>query len=217
MTWNTTNSKMINKMNNLNQVIQQHKPMILAIQEVNFTSNDDIADISIPGYNIELDQLLQTKGRARAALIIHESIRYSRRLDLETQEEAHLWITIQLKGNRKINLQCLYRQWRQLDTNGHGIPQTQTPASQKERMWNMSQKWKQALKERETISLSDTNINFNYIHLRPEQMDITDRKQIPLMKILQSQVFNDGAAYILTKSTRYNHLTKKYDFLDHLI
>ena len=77
--------------------------------------------------------------------------------------------------------------------------------------------WKKALQEAETISLSDTNVNFNSLHLRPDQMDHQDRKQIPLMKILQSDIFNEGAAYIPTRSTRYNHQSKKYDFLDHLI
>ena len=60
MTWNTSKAKLSNKINNLIQVIQQHTPMILAIQEVNFTTNDDITDISIPEYRIEMDQLLNT-------------------------------------------------------------------------------------------------------------------------------------------------------------
>ena len=216
MTWNTSKAKLSNKINNIIHAIQTHKPSIMAIQEVNFTSNDDLSEVSIPGYTIEMDQLINITGRSRSALIIHESIRYSRRLDLETQTEAHVWIAVQLAGNRKINVQCLYRQWQSVGVNG-AIPISGTPASQKQRLWDVSQKWKVAMMENETISLSDTNVDFNTLHMRPDQMDHQNRKLVPLIKILQSQIFNEGASFIPTNSTRYNPISKKYNFLDHMI
>ena len=73
MTWNTSKAKLVNKIDIINHTIQQHSPKIIAIQELHFTSNDDLADVTIPGYKIEMDQMLQTTGRARSALIIHES------------------------------------------------------------------------------------------------------------------------------------------------
>ena len=51
----------------------------------------------------------------------------------------------------------------------------------------------------------------------PNTISIQDRKQIHLTKILQSEIFNNGASYINTEDTRYNHLTKTTDKIDHCI
>ena len=141
MTWNTSKAKLVNKINNLIYTIQQHKSMIMAVQELNFTTKDDLADITIPGYTIEMDQLIKTTGRSRAALIIRalDITRYYRRMDLETGEEAHVWITVQLPGNSKINFQSLYRQWQTVGVDSR-VPLSGTPAKQKERLWKVAQK-----------------------------------------------------------------------------
>ena len=216
MTWNKGSSKLINRIPNIQNIINKYKPDIIALQEANFIKTDDLNDIQIPGYKWELDKLLETHGRARAALLIKQHLNYIRRDDLETNIEAHVWITIKLPGGKSINVQSLYRQWQQVGINGH-IPGTDTPQMCKLRFTKTTEMWNKAMDECHTVSLSDTNINLNTINTKPDDMSDHDRKQIPIMRLLKQEILNKGASYIKTKGTRYNHKSKKDDFLDHCI
>ena len=123
LNWNKGNLKLVNKVNTIQDVISRFKPKIMAIQEVNYSNDQDLVDIQIPNYKWEMDNLLEKNGLARSALLIHESIRYSRRKDLESPSEAHVWITVSLPAGRKINYQCWYRQWQEVGDKGR-IPDT---------------------------------------------------------------------------------------------
>ena len=123
-------------------------------------------DIKIPNYNWEMDGLLLKNGRARSAILIHDSIRYIRRSDLETGSESHVWITINLPAGRKLNVQSWYRQWQELGPNGR-IMGTNTGAEVNRRMYELTEKWLEASKETEILSFSDTNINLSMIDKPP--------------------------------------------------
>ena len=216
LNWNKGSARLYNRINHLQHIIQKHKPHILAIHELNFQVNDDKADIAINGYNWEMDNLIHKNGRSRTALLIREDIRYSRRLDLEINNDSHVWITVNLHGGKKYNIQSYYRQWQEMGTRDH-IPGTLSPASQRERLTSIANQWKSAIREGITFSFSDTNLNTNSMNLNPNEMSIQDRKHIQLMRILQSEVFNSGTSYINTEDTRYNHFTKSTDKIDHCI
>ena len=51
----------------------------------------------------------------------------------------------------------------------------------------------------------------------PQSMHLQDRKQIPIWRILQDKILNNGSCIFKTDNTRYNWLTKKEDTIDHLI
>ena len=207
LTWNKGNSKMTNKVDTISAMISEHKPKIVALQEVNFTVTQDLCDIQIPGYRLELDQQHAKHGRSRSCIYIHESLKYTRRLDLESDEETHVWITLHFPGGKNMNVQCLYRQWQKMGPT-HAIPDTNTPQQQLYRFNEMSNKWQIAMAEHPTMSLSDTNVNTNTIDMSPQNMHIQDRKQIPIMRALQDKILNNGACIIKTDNTRYNWLTK---------
>ena len=173
LNWNKGNAKLSNKINLLQNVISRYKPQVIALQEVNFTQLQTLNEIQVPGYNWELDQLYQQYGRARSALLISKSLRYVRRRDLETPNVVHVWVTLHLQGNKKINIQSYYRQWQNMGVN-QKIPGTDSIASQKERLQSVATKWKEALEEGETYSFSDTNLNLRNIGLQPNQLDNHD-------------------------------------------
>ena len=216
LNFNKGNAKLVNKINILQSMILKYKPHIIAIQEVNYTPQQDPSDIQIPGYKWEMDGLFQQNGRSRAALLISENLRYTRRKDLEVPEVAHVWVTINLNGNKKVNLQSFYRQWQQMGTNSR-IEGTNSIASQKERLLRMTAKWKEAMDEGESYSFSDTNLNLRNLGIQPTQLDFHDRKLYPLMLVMQSQIFNEGGGIIKTEDTRYNPQKKTTEFLDHCI
>ena len=115
-----------------------------------------------------------------------------------------------------MNIQNLYRQWQTM-TNEGKIINSGSPANQKLRFAEVVKNWKTANAETETFSLSDTNINLNTYNLSPNQMTLNDRKQIHLLKILKDEIFQNGATFIKTENTRFNHQSGQEDFLDHMI
>ena len=128
------------KINTIRSMIEKYRPKCVAVQEVNFTEEQAINDIQIKGYKLELDKQLAKHGRARAALYIHETLKHTRRFDLETDCETHVWITIHYNGGRKLNLQCLYRQWQSMGPQ-NAIPNTNTPQHQLQRFNLMAEQW----------------------------------------------------------------------------
>ena len=165
----------MNKINTLQDIISRYKPKIVAIQELNYSNDQYMSDITIPNYKWEMDGLLLKNGLSRSALLIHESIRYRRRNDLETSSEAHVWITVSLPAGRKINFQCWYRQWQEVGINGR-IANTNTGPEVTRRMNELADKWTKANQENESITLSDTNINLSNLNKLPAELNPHDRK-----------------------------------------
>ena len=186
------------------------------MQEVNYTNEQDQADIQIPGYSWEFDQLFQLHGRSRAALLISNDLRYVRRQDLEANSIAHVWITINLQGAKKINLQTYYRQWQLMGVKSR-IPETNSVNSQNERLKAVAVKWRQAMNEGETHSFSDTNLNLRNLGKLPTELNFHDRKLYPLQLTLQTLILNEGAGVIITNDTRYNPQSRITEFIDHCI
>ena len=131
-------------------MILEHKPKIVTLQEVNFSTDQELSDIQIPNYKLELDQQHGKIGRSRSCIYIHDTIKYTRRYELETSEETHVWITIHFPGGKNINVQCLYRQWQKMGPT-HAIPDTNTPQQQQLRINETTAKWQIAMKEHPTI------------------------------------------------------------------
>ena len=122
-----------------------------------------------------MDQLLQKNGHARSALLVHKSIRYTRRKDMETETEAHVWISVSLPSRRKINIQCWFRQWQQMGIRNI-ILGTDTPDEVMKRFTDIAVKWNKSTQEAETITFSDTNVNLNNLDVRPSRMNPDDKK-----------------------------------------
>ena len=97
VSWNKGNAKFCNRIDQIQEILDRYKPKFLAIQELNWTSDQDPIELKFQGFNMEMDQLINTRGRSRSAILIHEDLRYTRRLDLETGDESHIWITVNLQ------------------------------------------------------------------------------------------------------------------------
>ena len=67
-------------------------------------------------------------------------------------------------------VQSWYRQWQEMGPYGR-IMNTDTPEKVTKIFTYMSNKWIIFIQEAETISFSDTNINFNTMDVHPTLMD----------------------------------------------
>ena len=122
----------------------------------------------------------------------------------------------QIAGNKVIRVQNYYRQWGMLDKNGNGIPNTETPKNQNIRFLKVAEIWSQQIQKYEVISISDTNINLKKNYNNTNELKESDKKLIPIFRILQKQIFNMGASVIQTKPTKI-YEDKPNTFIDHLI
>ena len=81
----------------------------------------------------------------------------------------------------------------------HHIPETDSINSQKERLKEISSKWKIANAECEVFSFSDTNLNMKNMGLQPTLLDQYNRKLYPLMLQFQNEILNENNCIIKNK------------------
>ena len=136
--------------------------------------------------------------------------------NIETEGEPVIWVLLKLPGNKSIRLQCYYRQWRQVDQNGYGYTGTETPKSQEDRFQKIANIWEQQIKNGETVSLSDTNLDLSKNFQNTQELSESNIKLVPIYRILQEKVFNAGAAVISTKPIKI-HQNRENTFIDHMI
>ena len=213
---NKGNSEFKNRKADIEHILRTHKPDFMTIHELNITDKDPNQNNNIPGYKLEIDQLYTKFGRARTGIFIKENIKYQRLKEIEVTDEPVVWLQINLPGNKKIKIQSYYRQWRQLDREGRGIPGTETQKQQNLRFKKIAEQWSQQIQIGETISFSDTNINLDKNFQNTNELENCERKFIPIYRDLNDLIFNRGAAVIKTAPTKI-YDDKPNTFIDHCI
>ena len=68
--WNKGNSDLKYKINIIKEVINEKKPEILTINELNLDLNEDPNIVNIKGYNFEVDNLYELRGIGRTGIWI---------------------------------------------------------------------------------------------------------------------------------------------------
>merc|ERR1712243_279347 len=106
--FNKGNSKFDNKIDDLHYIIDKHKPLIFSISEANYCN---INNTIIDGYSIETCDFKINYHTSRQILLIHKSLTYTRRKDLEKPHLALIICDIKLHRNDKLTIAAYYRQW----------------------------------------------------------------------------------------------------------
>ena len=99
-----------------------------------------------------------------------------RRSDLESEIEPMVSITVYPVRARPFNFINFYRQWQIVGIEG-SVEGTKTDKLQKERFTSVVEKWKISIYQRETIAVSDTNINLDKDFDHPENLDINKEEK----------------------------------------
>ena len=207
ITWNKGPSHFKNKLNTIKHILHTEKPHIIVIQEANILDKDDIKLLQIPNYRMELDNLILTNGMARLCMLIHEDIKYSRRLDLQNSIEPQITVTV-YQSKQKINVIGYYRQWQTL-MNNNRIKGSGSIKQQTERFNKTIKVWTKSIEETETIMLCDSNINTEKIHSTEEQKSSTDKALRPITTELIDKILNKGTAIMQTNYTRTDNKGKQ--------
>ena len=150
---------MVNKKEDIRQIIEKYKPMVLGLGEAQVIQNHEIADIQQAGYTLHLDGCQPSLGVSRCAVFTHNSLVVKRRHDLEDPGIATVWLQLGHPKQKGVLLMCGYRQWRLPGQLDGGAASCIIPA-QRQRWGMILTQWEKALEEeREVICAMDANID----------------------------------------------------------
>ena len=176
LSWNKANSKMIYRMDTIRHITEKFTPDIFSLQETNISTADDLKDYQMENYDLLIDKMHKKHGLARTSIYISQKIKYLRRDDLESDSEPMIAITVYPIRAQPFNFINFYRQWQIVGLNG-SIPKTKNEKAQFLRFSTVIEKWKTTINERETISVSDTNINLDKNFNDIESLDLNEKKR----------------------------------------
>merc|ERR1712240_896013 len=163
--WNKGKANFSNKTNDLDSILQRHKPNIISICEANINRNNNTEiNNRYKDFNIKNTKMSINTNQSRNIMMIKEDLIYKRRADLEDAETSTVWIELKIPRNKPILVASIYRQWSLPQIlnikDSHGIIQ------QTERWDKVLEKWEKAISEKkEVIVLTDDNMdheNKNY-------------------------------------------------------
>ena len=157
--WNKGSSFLENKLDEIQALIQQHKPHVLGLSEANLFKHHDMSKVKIPDYELHHcislnDPDLQV---SRVVVYTHCSLVVKVRDDLMDKKFSAIWLEVGLPNKRKILVCNAYREWGYLN---QGDKSSHSKSAQLDRWKVFIDMWERALKEgKEVLVLGDMNIN----------------------------------------------------------
>ena len=116
--WNKGNLDLISKIDDIKVIINQKKPDVFVINELNMYKNFDPKMFAIDGFNFESDNLFKTRGVARTGIYIANNLKYNRIKKVEINGESIVAIKIGYPNQKKkLNIVGYYRQWSKVFNN----------------------------------------------------------------------------------------------------
>ena len=201
MHWNKGNSFLENKMQDIEAIVQQHKPHLLGLSEANFFLRHNAAAVQLPEYTLHTCPTLNNPELevSRVVVYAHNSIIVKPRVDLMSDQVSAVWLEVGLPHKRKFLVCNMYREWgymQQQDKTSH------SRAAQLARWSTIVSKWEEALLEdKEVIVMGDVNINslkWTKDDLPPED---NINKQRSMIDLLFSKIFPLGVAQLVSVPT----------------
>ena len=91
MHWNAGGKYLVNKINNIESVINGYRPEILGISEANFLKNHDIQDVQIENYQLYFSDTLNNDDIAASRIVVyvHNDIVCKPRKDLMNDKDLN--------------------------------------------------------------------------------------------------------------------------------
>ena len=108
--WNKGKAHFQNKINDIDNILSNHKPHIISLCEANIerkTNNDTYTNYM--DYRIEHTKMSLKTNQSRNVIMIKDDIIYKRREDLEDKTTSTIWIEMKLPKNKPILIASIYR------------------------------------------------------------------------------------------------------------
>ena len=159
--WNKGPSFLTRNQLDIETIISTHKPHILGLGEANIRYDHDIAEVQQAGYTLHIDSSINNPslGMARVAVYTSNILRVKRRVDLEDDTVAAVWLECGLPNQKGLLICSGYRQWGLLGQQNN--TNSRTVEERLARWLVFLEKWETALKEdKEVIVMMDANLDF---------------------------------------------------------
>ena len=159
MHWNAGGQYLVNKINNIESVINGYRPEILGISEANFLKNHDIQDVQIENYQLYFSDTLNNDDIAASRIVVyvHNDIVCKPRKDLMNDKFSSIWLEISLPRQKKFLVCQAYRDWQYLNQTNKG---SKSIDAQLGRWIGFLDQWETALEtELECIVVGDLNLD----------------------------------------------------------
>ena len=211
--WNKGSSYLSNKQEDISEIINTHKPLVMGLGEAQMKREQNLADVQQPGFTLHLDTCQDTLGVSRCAVYTHNSLVVKRRDDLEDNEIATVWLQLGLPHQKGILVMCGYRQWRLPGQPDGGAASGSIPA-QRQRWNKILSQWEKALSEDREVIL-DANIDVLTWNCEDLPASHTNMKLKPLIRDLFEKILPHGVTQLIQVPThaQFGMATK---CLDHL-
>ena len=212
--WNKGNLELISKIDDIKILINEKKPDVFVINELNLYKNYDPKMFDIDGYNFEYDNLFKTRGVSRTGIYIANNLNYNRIKKVENIGESIVAIKIGYPNQRKLNIVGYYRQWSKIFSNKSYEPYS--IKQQEINLENQMNKLKE-LSNTETIILGDFNIDFKILNKTEDQKNNYEKNFKKRINIIKDQLLGNNFFQLIKSDTRnqkildhiyYNNLSK---------
>ena len=201
--FNKGNSYLCNRMYELENIVNQHRPLVLGISESNFFSEHDRDLVQIPNYKFITAKTLENPelNVSRVCVYLHNSMVGKVRHDLMDDTFSSIWLEVGLPNKRKILICNAYREWGYMR---QAEPSKSRDLSEQINRWEIFlRQWERALdEEKEVIVTGDLNVNhleWTKDNLPPNSQT---RKLRPLITELFARIISLGVSQLVTSATR---------------
>ena len=205
--WNKGGMDLEMKIDEIKVIIEEKKPQILIVNELNLNIESDYNITNIKGYNFEIDQLYEKNGIGRTGMWIDENMVYERVKTHENDGESIVVIKVGYFGKRRFTVTGYYRQWSNVFYN-----KNHEKISNKEQ----DEKFHNQLKElvmmnnSENIIMGDFNVNYNIINKCEKDKSNYEKTFNNRLKSIQSNLLSNNFKQIIADNTRNESI------LDHI-
>ena len=97
---NKGDSELLNRTDQINEILEKHKPHLAVINELNLDPYDSITRNMFGEYKLEADNLDITDKKSRTGILVHKTIHYKRMREYETPGTSTVWLKLNHPGKK---------------------------------------------------------------------------------------------------------------------
>ena len=92
--------------------LEENDPILLAISEAELWENMDLLMVQIRGYDLLMTRALQNPDRRVSRMVVYlkSNLNYECLDDLESEEDAIIWLIVKRQRMRPLRISCIYRE-----------------------------------------------------------------------------------------------------------
>ena len=201
--FNKGNSYLCNRIYDVENIVNQHRPHVVGISESNFFKEHDREQVQIENYKFITAKTLENPqlNVSRVCVYLHNSLVGKVRHDLMDDTFSSIWVEVGLPNKRKILIANVYREWGYMRQADSSI--SRDLSEQLKRWTTFLGQWERALHENKEVLVTG-DINLNHLEWTKENLPPNNqtKKLRPLITELFTRIIPLGVSQLVTGATR---------------